>query len=1125
MNSVNGIGPLVWQRLRASWRLLAVLSFGILVAATLLAVSPIYTRVMNDLGLEDSLREQIGSAGRNAVDRFGVPLGSAELVSEANRMAALVNGEIGWFTGGEARYGNVEGLTLGYDGQPLPTGQFRTYATLHGLSGFDDHAQVLDGRLPQPTSDPASIEVVLSQPAADLAGLRVGDRLIAGHTFDDCNRPPPTQDPEEAAARARFPCRPQTFVTLIATFTVVGIVAPTDQDEAFWSAGRFHFERPEVPENSGPTIPFLMPEQSFFQALPLSLPGFASHYRYTTFADISRLDSANLEEARASLRSLRAAEDSGLVPDLAMAAPLQEFSQRASFNQVTLLLLLLQVVGIAVYYVLLVASLLVERRAEETAVLRSRGATVGQLVVMSALEGAALALAAALVAPFLAAAVVSVLGKTGTFSDASGGDFLDYTVVPDAFLFALGGAGLAVIALVIPSFFAARRGLVLFLRGAARPGKPFLQRYYIDFGLAGLAAFALWELNQRGSVYDPRSVGGWSADPLLLLSPLFLILAVGALLFRFLPLILGIITRLLATTAGPGMALGLWQLTRSPARYTQLALLVVMAAAVGTFAATYSATTERSQTERALFQAGADVRTTGLGRLGLDSAASIREDLNAVPGVEESAAAYRGSLSLGPLPLAQDFVEVLGVDPTVAADLLWFRPDFAPGDLGTAVRRLSGSPAGGAGLLLQGEPVGISLWAGPTNARDVMTIWLRTVDADGIFRLHELGTMDYEGYRRLETRFSRERDGIAYPLSIAGIVFTQGQSANDPARGSLLVDDIATIDADGTETVVEDFEGPFRWDSIRTATRNRDIVVRSDQNQYRGTAAASFNFRVGSGVPIRGMIVADPNIPLPAIASSRLLERTGGSVGEEVELIVGSVTVPLSIQAEAHLFPSLPDSSQGFVIVNQDHLFFYTGLTNQATPSRSTEAWLRLSDDPATRQAAFNEIGARHGILHAQFLDVQRALEESATDPIIKAGGSGVLLIALIAAFAILALGFVLTLYLGGQGRTIEVSVLRAVGLSPRQTFAMISLEYLLVAVVGLIVGTLAGLRISATMLSFLNVTEQGARIVPPFYLVTSWDTVAIAFAATGIAFVAGVIALAVYFLRLPVSRILRLTR
>jgi hypothetical protein len=48
---------------------------------------------------------------------------------------------------------------------------------------------------------------------------------------------------------------------------------------------------------------------------------------------------------------------------------------------------------------------------------------------------------------------------------------------------------------------------------------------------------------------------------------------------------------------------------------------------------------------------------------------------------------------------------------------------------------------------------------------------------------------------------------------------------------------------------------------------------------------------------------------------------------------------------------------------------------------------------------------------------------------------------------------------------------------------------------------------------------------VPPFSLATQWDTVGVAFMVAGIAFIAGVLGLVVYFLRLPVSRVLRLTR
>jgi hypothetical protein len=1127
VRGIAGIGPLVVQRLVSGWRLLAVLAFGILIAATLLAISPVYTRVMSDLGLEASLEKQIGSASRNGVVRFGLPMGAPESVAERQGLASLLADEIGWLSGSEVRFGALPLLTLARPGQPYPTGPGLPQIRAVTASSLAENVRIVDGRSPRQSADPAQLEVLISTQAAQYLSARPGDRIEAAFRFDDCNRPPPTMDPVELQARARFPCIPTVSVETRISFVIAGVAERIDIFAPYWSAAPAQFEvlSPSAENPPPPLVTVMLPEESFYKALPAVAAGLASEFRFTTFADITRLNSANLPRVRESLERLRGElTDRGAIPDLAMQSPLAEYQSRASFNQVPLLLLLLQVVGIAVYYVLLVSSQLAERRAEEIAMLRSRGASVTQVVALSAAEAAILGLGAALLAPFLASAAVAALGQTGTFKEVSGGGFLPYTLVPASFLFALGGAALAGLAVIIPAFFAARRGMVLFLRASARPGKPLMQRYYLDLGLVGLAGLGLYQLNQRGSVFDPRSVGGWSADPLVLLSPLLLIAAVGAVMFRFLPLLLSVISRIVSTTAGPGMTLGLWQLTRSPARYTQLALLVVMAAAVGTFAATYGETTDQSQEERALYEAGADARLTGLGQLDRRSPDAAREELAKVRGVEGMATAFRSSLALGPLPSFGEQIPVLGVDPLNAPELLWFRDDFAAEPLQDLLRRISGSSAGGAGMPLQGEPRAVSLWVNPLNGRPGSTLWLRTIDANGTFRLHEMGELDFEGYRRLVARFSPESESIRYPIAIVGLIFTQAQSLNDVSR-NLLMDDLAIIDANGVETVIDDFEGPFRWDVIRTATRNRDITAKVNQATYRGTGAAQYGFRTGTGTSIRGMYFADPNIPLPALASRRFIERTGLRPGAEVELVLGNLLVPLSIQGEVDLFPTMGDPATGFLIFNQEHLYFFAGLTTQTIALAPNEVWLRLPPDKESRAAAFAEIREKYGIPPSQWVDSVQVLEDVRRDPVIRAGGSGVLLLALIAVFGILALGFALTLYLGGQARTVEVSVMRAVGLSPRQIFTMISLEYLLVAVVGLVVGTIAGLRISDTMLSFLNVTEDGGRVVPPFELATRWDTVAIAFAAAGIAFLAGVSGLALYFLRLPVSRVLRLTR
>ena len=1123
MKNISGTGPLIWQRFAASWRLLAVLAFGMLTAATLTAAAPVYTRVMNDLGLASSLKSQLGSASRNSAVQVGLPLGAAESTTESASVTQIMEDEIGWFTASEERYAVLAPMTYTKEGLTVTNVPNRPFLAFQTASNFEDHTRIIEGRHAQPTDDPSAIEAVISAASARVLRIKPGDRITGIETYNDCNQPPPADSPEEAAARREFRCIPGVRVTLEATVIIVGIVEQIDPDDRYWSSVRISFSTPAATETMGPIHPVVLPEASFYGALPALLPRLPYSFIVSSFAAIDQLDSAQIDAVRASIDSMKQRlEDHGALSETPMADALDGFKQRASFNQVTLLLLLLQVVGIAIYYVLLVASLIVERRSEEIAMLRSRGASIFQVVGLSAAETAGLALGVALIAPFFASAAVSALGKTSTFDNVSDGGFLAFTLVPESFLLALIGAALSGVAVIIPAYFTARSGLIVFLRGSARPGKPLLQRYYLDFALVGLAALALWQVNQKGSVFDPQSIGGWSADPLLLLSPLLLIAAIGAILARFLPFLLGLIGRVVAIVGGSALTLGLWQMTRSPSRYTQLALLVVMAASVGTFAATYSATTERSFEERALFESGVDVRIEKLRRLDRLGADALEEQLSALPGVIQASSAFRGTFNRGPLATSGQSVQVLALDPEAATSQLWFRDDFSEQTLASLLGQLTTTDTGQAGLML-GSPAGFSIWINPAVPRQHTLIWLRTLDAGGTYRLHELTRLDFTGYRRLEVRFT-EQDRIQFPLSVIGLIMTQ-PTVTDISRAALFIDDLAVLDAEGNETVVEGFEGPLRWHALGTPTRGQDNVAIVDGEAHSGTGAGRYLFLAGSATPVRGMMVDDPNVPLSAIASTRFLERYGLRVGSEITVVLGNVLLPLSIRGSVDFFPTFDDTGSGFVILNQEQLFKFSKAANQRAANRPNEAWLEVSDDPAEHARAIEGLLTEFGISRSDTVDAAALLNAVGSDPIIRAGGSGVLLIALVAAFMILGLGFVLTLYLGGQTRGIEVSVLRAVGLSGRQIFTMICLEYLLIAVVGLLVGAIAGLRISETMLGFLNVTEDGSRVLPPFALDTNWTTVFVAFGTTFLVFVGGVIALASYFLRLPVSRILRLTR
>ena len=77
---------------------------------------------------------------------------------------------------------------------------------------------------------------------------------------------------------------------------------------------------------------------------------------------------------------------------------------------------------------------------------------------------------------------------------------------------------------------------------------------------------------------------------------------------RIVPRLAELGERGLARTRGLIGSLGSRQVARRPLRYTRAALLLILAAALGTFASAHAATWTQSQADQAAWTAGSDVR-------------------------------------------------------------------------------------------------------------------------------------------------------------------------------------------------------------------------------------------------------------------------------------------------------------------------------------------------------------------------------------------------------------------------------------------------------------------------------------------------------------------------------------
>ena len=129
----------------------------------------------------------------------------------------------------------------------------------------------------------------------------------------------------------------------------------------------------------------------------------------------------------------------------------------SSFQQKPLTILLLQITAIALFYVAIVAALLIERQAAEIALLRSRGASMPQVLLLFLIQGLLIGIPVILAAPFLAAGATAILGLTPLFSNVSNGDLLPVTVPPLAFAMGTGGVVLSLVAFIVPGAIVAMK--------------------------------------------------------------------------------------------------------------------------------------------------------------------------------------------------------------------------------------------------------------------------------------------------------------------------------------------------------------------------------------------------------------------------------------------------------------------------------------------------------------------------------------------------------------------------------------------------------------------------------------------------------------------------------------------
>ena len=1120
---------IVVRRSLANWKLLSSIVVGVVVAVAILSSTPLYSNALNDLGLKHALAQQQAPmldldaySPNNSIDR-----------QEYNTDTDFIGKRIDAYMGNLIRQRETFILSQSFNvmvaGQIIPTDPTRPRGYFQSYSSLDEHVKLVEGRFPAYSGKIASpdqiaaqkanpsklsdvllpgelispdleIEGVLSPRAADLIHARLGDRLIFF-----------------AEGRGADP--------VSITIRLVGLIEPVDLQEEFWFLKKDAFDAP--PED-GVVIPMFVTEDTIFQLIgPLS-PGTRVSYHWYYYVNSSRIDSTRAKQIAAAVGAAESSITTQITNSsifTSLDATITEYLQKQMFTQVPLYLLVFQIAAIIFYYIATVASMVIEQQTGEIALFRSRGASSFQIFGIFLIEGLLISAFGGAVGPFLGAFMFGLLGKTGPFLPLTGGGLLPIRFSPMVFVLAGVAASLCLVAFMMPAIQASRRGIVHHRQALARPPRaPVWQRFYLDIVFLIVGAGLYYELKQRGTLLTQKVFGDLGVDPLMLITPLLFMLAIAIIFLRVFPLLVNIASRLSRYITNSVVVLTLRYMARNPIHYTRLILLLMMAASVGMFSASFLGTLNRSYYERVAYAAGSDVRLVNPQRYEFGKKAML-DQYSQVQGVDKVSLAYRGTATIG--TFTQTDAALLAVDPASFGGLTWYRDDFSATPVSNMMTLLSKDTPTTSGIALPDGIDAIGLWVAPVyqpNPR--LTLLARIEDGRGFYRDITLGSPQYADWQYIEgSLYDSVGQLPESPMRLRCIYLSFGGSATTGLQG-LYLDNLEVRNlASGKEIIVEDFEDVSRWTAVSefqggsgSQQSTQDSITKERTIVHAGSSSARYTW--GGRQSFKGIFPDIDSRPLMAIASRSFLNAVGVSVGDWVTIRIPGQFIPTSIEGEVDYFPSLDPDQKPFLIMNYDRLASYgLGSNNRLYPN---EVWLGLTQDGKQRQATVEELKGP-AFRADKFYDRQEMLATQKSDPLVAAGWGGILLIAFIGVVLVSGLGFVVYAYLAARGRHLEFAVLRTLGFSWRQIISLVGFEQILVIGLGMGIGTLLGNQLSRIMMPFLQVTEKGETVVPPFVLVTDWNTIGIAYIILTLAFVITISLVVLFFSRVALHRALRM--
>jgi len=282
-----------------------------------------------------------------------------------------------------------------------------------------------------------------------------------------------------------------------------------------------------------------------------------------------------------------------------------------------------------------------------------------------------------------------------------------------------------------------------------------------------------------------------------------------------------------------------------------------------------------------------------------------------------------------------------------------------------------------------------------------------------------------------------------------------------------------------TTSVPQGFRGPFGASSGNEDEVPEVSLVLVDRLELPSVIYWRDDFAPESLGSLMNKLGANPNgLLIPRAVAERLPEGSREELNIDISLDGVVYTLTFRVVGEFEYFPTMPQNGPLYVVGNMD---FVEREIGGAFPHG---IWIRLNSgaDPNAILEAIDLMGvtpAKPQVLSELIAEDQQNLE--------RIGIFGLLTVCFLTGAILSGTELLIYSYANLTARTTRFAMLRAIGMRAREIVGIVSSEYLLVLLYGVITGIIAGVRGAQLYVPYFPLTQDPASQIPPFLPIVDW--------------------------------------